>query len=154
MRTLFAILVSLLLLTSGYTANALSSVIQLTRTNHPKYYSFLSIKTKDQNGTNGNLTLFRVIVTPPSGVKPENVSGQLSACRDGKLIVSCDVLSRKLERNSQDVDASVKDRSVALEFSISSDCIASSKFAVNLWEPDGPAFSNYWFYLKDFVDAK
>lgn len=154
MRSLLIILISLLVLTSSYSAFAVSSSVQLTKTNIHKDYTFIVIKTEESHEASGNLKLVRVFVTPPNGVKPENVTGHLSAYLNGKLIVSCDVHSRRLTRNSKDLDASVRERSVMLEFSISADCIASSKFEVNLGEPEASAFSNYWFYLKDFADAQ
>jgi hypothetical protein len=151
MRSFFFTLVLVLVLVSGHNASALSSSIQITETNIRSECPFVIINIKDENGSSGHLKLFRVIVTPPSGFKPENVSGYLSVCRDGKLIVACAVPSRKLERKSNEVDASVKDRSVVLDFATSSDLLASSKFEVILSDPDGAAFFNYWFYLHDFI---
>jgi hypothetical protein len=153
MRTTIAILASILALANAQTLSALSSTIQITKTNNQSECPFILVKAKDENGTSGHLRLFRVIVTAPSGFKPENISGYLSVFQDGKLITACAIPNHKLERNSKEVDTSVKDRSVVIEFTVSSDFAAASKFNVTLSDPEGSSVSNYWFYLHDFEDA-
>jgi hypothetical protein len=152
MRTLIATITAALLLATSHTSFALSSVVQLTRTNIHDYP--LVVRTEESRGAAGSLKVFHVIVTPWAGVKPENVSGYISAYHDGQLVFSCAVLSKKLDSRSKVVNESAREESRVLEFSISPSHIAHSKFSINLWEPEGPGFSEYWFYLKDFVDAK
>jgi hypothetical protein len=154
MRTVSALLVSLLTLAGACSAHALSEIEQITKTNYQSYHSIVIIKVSDENGTNGHLKVFRVIVTPTREKKPENVSGELSVYREGKLVVFCCVANHKLVHFSKEVDASVRDRSVTLEFTLAADCMESSKFGVDCEDPEGSRFDYYWFYLKDFADAK
>jgi hypothetical protein len=150
-RILF-IITCLFFLGDKYTVSALSTDIQLTKTNNRSYYSFIVIKAEDKKGTNEGAKLFRIIVTPPNGISLTNIFGHLSIYSNTNLIVSCELLFRKLDRHSKAVSQSMIDKSAMLEFTISSNYIPSSKLDINLYDSNGPDFSDYWFYLSDFVD--
>lgn len=151
MRALFGILIAVLLLAHVGRAFAFSGSIQLSATNIQTSYSFIAIKPQDGEG---NTKRFRVIVVPRQGIEPAHFYGSLSVYDGAKLVASCVVPSTKLPRKSKDVAEQVRDKAVVFEFVVGRDYLVGSKFSVIDQPPDIPSFTSYWFYLRDFADAK
>ena len=148
MRTLHLIILAILLAFAQQSTLAFSTITQIKPTNH---YEFISITANETTDTNGTVKVVRVLVTPLIGIKPQNISGILSVYRNGKLIVACDVRGRVLNTEPKAIEPSTKHERVLLEFTISSEYVNDARFSVNLWDPDAPGFSEYWFYLRDFI---
>ena len=132
-------------------SRALSSSEQITTNDIQKIRAFIKIKVQDMMDGGKK---FKVIVTPYDGKKRENIFGCLDVFQNGKLVVRCNVNSRKLAAQEKEVDDSVKDRTLVFEFTVAQDHLADSRFAVNQSYPEASTFDEHWFYLKDFADAE
>jgi hypothetical protein len=132
-------------------AHALSAITQIKTNDIQNFVSFIKIKAQDEPGGGKR---FRVIFTRYSGVNPENVSGYLNVCQGKKSVVQCMVHGARLDLKSNEVAPSDRSKSRVFEFFVASDHLSDSKFELNISDPDRPGFDDYWFYLKDFVDAK
>ena len=151
MRPLLRLLIGVLLLGPIGRAFAFSASVQLTRTNIQTSYSFIAVKSQEGER---NTKRFRVIVLPNQGIEPRHFYGSLSVHDGTKVVTSCVVSATKLPRKSRDVDERMRDKAVVFEFVVGSDYLVGSKFSVIDQPPDVPSFMSYWFFLRDFADAK
>jgi hypothetical protein len=138
-------------LAAPLTSHALSSEEQLTKGDIQKADSWFSVKPARRTREGVNVIVYNVFVSPPNGTELTNVSGFLTVYHDGKMLVASSVAWEP--RRSTEVDAAKRNKTVMFEFTVSSDCIKSSKFDITIMYPDGSGFSRYWFYLKDFDDS-
>ena len=151
-RALPSVLIAVFLLAhTERDAFAFSGSIQLTTTNIQTSYSFIAVKPQDGEA---DTKRFRVIIVPRQGIEPGNFYGSLRVYDGTRLVASCVVPSTKLPSKSKDVDERVRDKAVVFEFVVGRDYLAASKFSVIDQPPDVPSFMSYWFYLRDFADAK
>jgi hypothetical protein len=138
-------LIFLLFIVSFQQAHGMATPpIELTTTNLATDYTFIVIKSTHIPKPGNEFDFFTVIVMPRNGHKPENFEGWLEIYDKEKLICTTQVVPKKRET-----------KSIAFNFEVSTDYLATSGFS--LVEPlhkleDNP--KTYHFYLKDFVSKK
>jgi hypothetical protein len=150
MRRCTSILGMFVLATQAQFAEASVTVVDLTTTNLKS--SGIIVQSQRVEGSGRR---FRVIVTPRDEARPSDCAGRLWI-RDGKKeVVSCDVASRKLPKESKEVEDAVKEDSVVFEFEVAGGYVINSEFTLTWTASRGisSAFS-FRLRLKDFSDGK
>lgn len=137
-----------LVLSSGFTAFGVSTIIQVNPTNMASM-PFV-IKVQDE----GTSKLFDVIVDP-QGVAGDGHGASLSAyleVYDGtNQISSSDIKAGKLPPAMRNIKAPLAERGVLFEFVIATNYLEHSQFNISYQLNDYPAFNGYLFKLKDFA---
>ena len=148
MRATKFILIACLVLTASSRVFAVSTIIQATTTNIKTVPFVISVRDE---GTN---KLFRVVVNPKGAGDGIGKGTTLSAYLD-VFDGTNHIASRFIEAGKlSDAKAPLANTGVLYEFAVSTNYLDASKFSITYQLNDYPAFVGYWFYLKDFSNAK
>jgi len=139
-----------LMLVAMQRAWARSTDIHVTPGNLKDIPPLFKVKVQDENG----VRRFHVAVDPQGAGAGTALHGVLEIYDGQKLISSCVVASGKLPSGMHGLSAALQERGVDFEFAVATNYLAASKFKMNYFQTNAPAFDGYWFYLKDFCDEK
>ena len=138
--------------TTSQPSYALSTITQLTRTNSHNFPS-IKIKVSDEGNDHKHFTVR--LIAEKDLYRSDSINGSLEVRKGEELIARSSVSgTRPTGLPMMQQSAGVKQTEVVFSFVVKREHIESSKFTLSHSQPDFSRFSDYWFYLRDFIDAQ
>ncbi len=157
----------------------IASVMLVALTRASALSAFIQVKQADLNTkpfvitaqSEGTNMLFRVVADPSGGgkgavldkaarldsfraakdISPDNI---MSGSHSPPPVISRTIGATNLPPTMRHIKAPLRERGVLYEFVVSNNALDSSVFSITYNESALPAFTRYWFKLKDFTDAR